>query len=190
MSAHAQPNPPAVPPGGALRLFSLHLDFPASVRARWAVGTITRLAGSHWACTSEMWKIESLNTASSIRKMLTDEAVKSDVLIIALSSLNRRESDLIQWLQTLAPGPGGPLAPGLLIGLFGDETQLARELDWTVKQFMKCARTSGRDFIWHWMGEAAAGEPEWLASHLETFLARKLTAADQHHFHDSTVEFA
>jgi hypothetical protein len=174
---------------GRLRIFSLHLDFPASVRARWAASTIIKLAGEPWTCSAEMWKLESLHTASSIRKMLTDEAAKADVLIVALSSLNRRELELVQWLESLAAAPGRP-NPGLLIGLFGDENQLNRELNWTVKHFMTCAQNTNRDFIWHWLEEPVGGEPEWLASHIETFLARKLTAQEHQYFQETTAEFA
>lgn len=175
---------------GKLRIFSLHLDFPASLRARWAVSTIKKLAGEPWLCSAEMWKIESLDTASSIRKMLLDEAARADVLIIAASSLDRRETELIHWLESLATVTTARPAPGLLIGLFGDEAQLSRELDWTVKHFMNCARNTHRDFIWHWMEEPAVGEPEWLVTHLETFLLRKLTALDHHTFQEPAPEFA
>jgi hypothetical protein len=175
---------------GKLRLFSLHLDFSAAIRARWAASTITKLAGPHWLCTAESWKIESLNTASSIRQMLVGDGARADVLIIAASSLERRETDLVQWLESLAAGGAGRPGPGLLIGLFGDENQMNRELDWTVKRMMKCAQAANRDFIWHWMEEAAAGEPEWLTSHLETYLARKLSALDHHFLQEPTVEFA
>ena len=173
-----------------LRLFALHLDFPASIRARWATSTIIKLAGEHWTCTAESWKIESLDTSSSIRQMLLAEAARADVLIIAASSLNRRETGLIQWLESLSAGAADRPGPGLFIGLFGDETWQNRELDWTVKRMMKCAQTANRDFIWHWMEEPAAGEPEWLTSHIETYLARKLAALDHHYQPEPAAEFA
>ena len=175
---------------GRLRIFSLHLDFPASARARWAEQTIKKLAGRHWLCSAEMWQLESLNTASSIRKMLQEEAAQADVLIIAVSSLARREMELVHWLDTLANCGAVRRNAGLLIGLLGDETQPAGELDWTVKRLMNCARNTHRDFIWHWMEESASGEPEWLVTHLETFLARKLATLDLHSFEEPAAEFA
>jgi hypothetical protein len=175
---------------GRLRIFSLHLDFPAAIRARWAASTITRLAGERWSCSSELWKLESLQTAASVRKMITAEATQADVIILAVSSLNQKELELMQWLGSLAPVAAGPQPSRLLIGLFGDETQQARELDWTVKRCMSCARLTNRDFIWHWMEESIPGEPEWLTSHIETHLARKLSAVDSHCFLEPAVEFS
>jgi hypothetical protein len=176
--------------GGKLRVFSLHLDFPASIRARWATSTILKLAGEQWVSSTEMWKMESLLSANSIRKMITDEAAKADIIIVAMSFLDRREQELIQWLESLACSTAQQPLPGLLIGLFGDENQQARELDWTVKHFMACAQNTNRDFIWHWMEETASGEPEWIVNHLETFLTRKLAALDHHHLEEIAMEFA
>jgi len=164
---------------GKLRLFSLHLDFAAGIRARWATSLILKLAGKPWVCSSEMWRLDSLLTARAIRKMITAEASQADVLLVAASSLNHRQTELIQWLETLTPCPAGTTAPGLLIGLFGDETNQAAELDWTVKSCMTCAQQANRDFIWHWMEEPPTGEPEWLTSHGASFLARKLAALDR-----------
>ena len=181
---------PASPTSGKLRLFSLHLDFAAGLRARWATSLMLKLAGEHWVCSSELWRLDSLLTAQAIRSMITAEATRADVLLVAVSSLNRRELELIQWLETLLPCPASSSPPGLLIGLFGDESSQARELDWTVKRFMSCAQRTNRDFIWHWMEEPAAGEPEWLVSHLENFLSRKLAALDHHFQPETALEFA
>ena len=173
-----------------MRVFSLHLDFAAGIRARWATSLMLKMANEHWVCSSELWKLESLLTARAIRSMVSAEANRADVILVAVSSLNHRELELIHWLESLATCPASPLAPGLLIGLFGDETNQADELDWTVKCFMRCAQRTNRDFIWHWMEEPAAGEPEWLTSHIESFLARKLAAVDQHYQPEPTLEFA
>lgn len=176
--------------GGKLRVFSLHLDFAAGIRARWATSLIHKLAGEHWVCSSELWRLDSLLTARAIRKLITAEASQADVVLVAASSLNHRETELIQWLETLPPCPPGTTAPGLLIGLFGDETNQARELDWTVKNCMTCAQHANRDFIWQWMEAPAVGEPEWLVSHSENFLRRKLAALDPHSLPETILEFA
>jgi len=181
---------PESPTGGKLRVFSLHLDFAAGMRARWASSLMLKLAGEPWVCSSELWRLDSLLTAQAIRAMITTEATHADILLVAVSSLNRRELDLIHWLETLPPCPANASPPGLLIGLFGDESSQARELDWTVKRFMSCAQRTNRDFIWHWMEEPAAGEPEWLVSHLENFLSRKLAALDHHYPPETVLEFA
>jgi endonuclease/exonuclease/phosphatase family metal-dependent hydrolase len=176
--------------GGKLRVFSLHLDFAAGVRARWATTLMLKLAGEDWVCSSEQWKLDSLLTAQAIRALITAEATRADVLLVSFSSLNRRELELIHWLESLPAGPASASAPGLLIGLFGDESNQAKELDWTVKHCMNCAQRINRDFIWHWMEEPAAGEPEWLVSHMENFLARKLAALDHHYLPETALEFA
>ena len=181
---------PESPTGRKLRVFCLHLDFAAGRRAHWASSLMVKLAGEHWVCSSELWRLDSLLTAQAIRTMITAEAICADVLLVAVSSLNHRELELIHWLETLPPCPASPSPPGLLIGLFGDETSQARELDWTVKRFMSCAQRVNRDFIWHWMEEPAAGEPEWLVSHLENFLSRKLAALDHHFQPETALEFA
>ena len=181
---------PGVLPAGQFRVFSLHVDFAAGLRARWAASLMAKLAGAQWICSSEQWKLDSLLTAQAVRQMITGEANRADILLVAVSSLKHRELELIHWLDSLTPRMANPLTPGLLIGLFGDETNRAEELDWTVKHCMNSARQTNRDFIWHWMEEPAAGEPEWLTSHLETFLARKFSAQDQYHPAETILEFA
>lgn len=176
--------------GGKLRVFSLHLDFAAGMRARWAASLMLKLAGDHWIGSSEMWKLDSLLSAQAIRKMITNEASQADVLVVAVSSLNHREQELIRWLESLPPCPANASAPGLMIGLFGDESNQAKELDWTVKRCMSSAQQANRDFIWHWMEDPAAGEPEWLVSHIENFLSRKLAALDHHYLPETVLEFA
>jgi hypothetical protein len=39
---------------GKLHLFSLYVDFETSMRARWATGTINKLAGPRWKTSREM----------------------------------------------------------------------------------------------------------------------------------------
>ena len=101
-----------------------------------------------------------------------------------------RQVHPLHWLESLAPVADGSQPPGLLIGLFGDENQQSRELDWTVKRYLDCARRTHRDFIWHWMEEPLPGDPEWLASHIETHLARKLSALDPHGILGSAGEYS
>jgi hypothetical protein len=51
------------------------------------------------------------------------------------------------------------------------------ELDATVKPLIRCAQQTGRDFIWHWMGENKLNDSDWLVEDIENLLARKLAAA-------------
>jgi hypothetical protein len=115
---------------GSLRLFSVYADFDASVRAKLAAGTIVKLAGNkHWKSSTEIWTINFLGASGTIGKMILDGAQDADVFIIAMSSLEQRETGLMQWLDTLAAGNNNRPVPGLLIELLGDGENQARELE-------------------------------------------------------------
>jgi hypothetical protein len=160
-------------PERRLRVFSLYVDFAAAVRARWATSQISRLAGEQWKSSSGMWDLDSLVASQPIRKIIAQDAAEADVLVIAMSSLDRREPELIQWLESLADGKVNRPVTGLFIGLFGGDDQGAGELDWTVKHFLRCAQRTDRDFIWHWMEPGVMDDGDWLAESVETLLARK-----------------
>ena len=164
--------------GGRLKLFSLYVDFAAAVRARWATSQVARLAGEHWKASSEMWNLDSVAASEPIRKMIAQEAAAADVLVIAMSSMERRELELVQWLDSLAGGKTTRTAAGLFIGLLGDENDRTGELDWTVKQFLRCAQRTDRDFIWRWMEPGAIVAGDWLADSVESLLTRKQPAHD------------
>ncbi len=172
---------------GKLRLFSLYVDFEASVHARWAAGTITKLAGPRWKTSNEMWNLDSLNASQQVRKITIQEAVDADVVIVALSSLDRREPKLIEWLDALVAERTERPASGLLIGLLGDEEHETDELGWTVKQFMRCAQGMGRDFIWHWLGREAVNDTACLNDSVEKFLSRKQSQFNMTWLQESTV---
>jgi hypothetical protein len=163
---------------GRLRLFSLYVDFAAAVRARWATSQISRLAGEHWKTSTEMWNLDSLATSNPIRKMITQDAADADVVVVAMSSLDRREPELIQWLDSLAAWKTNRPAAGLFIGLLGDEHQQAGELDWTLKQFLRCAQQTDRDFIWRWMENEAMADADWLVDSVDSLLVRKQPARE------------
>ena len=170
-----------------LRSFSLYVDFAAAMRARWAAGQIARLAGDHWKASPEMWGLDSLAASEPIQKMVAQDAADADVLIVALSSMERREWELMEWLDSLAGQKSNRTASGLFIGLLGDEKQQAGELDWTVKRFMLCAQRMYRDFIWHWMEEGTLNSNDWLASSVEALLARKEPAPDAAFLQDAII---
>lgn len=161
---------------GKLHLFSLYADFPASVRARWATSEIIKMVGQRWRSPSEMWKLDSLTASDSIRKMVAHDAANADVIVVAISSLGVRPLELIQWLDSLAVREPKRPAAGLLLALLGDEEGESRELDWTVKQLIRCAQRTDRDFIWHWMEKDAMNSSDWLADNVEDLLARKSAA--------------
>ena len=168
---------PMTPASRKLRLFSVYVDFPASVYARWAASEIRKLAGPEWQTGSEMWKIDSFKASAALRQMMTHDATTADVIILVVSSLAQPDPALFQWLDSLVAGKTGNPASGLLIGLLGDEKTKTAELDSTVKPLIRCAQQTGREFIWHWMGENSLNDPEWMIDDIKNLLARKLASA-------------
>jgi hypothetical protein len=176
---------------GRLRLFSLYVDFPAAVRARWATCQISRLAGEQWKTSAEMWNLDTLTTSEPIRKMIVQDAADADVLVIAMSSLDWRELELVEWLNCLAAGKANRPGTGLFIGLLGDGKGRAMELDWTVKQFLRCARQMDRNFIWHWMDRNAMADADyWLTDSVEALLARKQPVRNVTFLREAAIEIA
>jgi len=161
-----------------LRLFSLYVDFAASMRAKWAGSTITRLAGPRRKTYCEMWNLDSAKASQPIRRIMLQEAAGADVLVIALSSLDQREPKLVEWLDALANEKTEHPVSGLFIGLLGDENHEAGELGWTVEQFIRCAQRMGRDFIWQWMGQEALNDSTWLTDNVQKVLSGKQFQSD------------
>jgi hypothetical protein len=168
--------PQVLLPEKGLRIFSLYVDSVAAAHARWATHQISQRAGEPWKTSSEMWNLDSLIAGESIRKMTTRDAAEADVLVVAMSSLERREVELVQWLDVLATGQANRPTSGLLVGLLGDENGRAKELDWTVKQFLRRAREMARDFIWCWMEAGVMDNSDWLADSITELLTRKSQA--------------
>ncbi len=174
-----------------LRLFSLYVDFPAAVRARWVTGQISRLAGKQWKTSAEMCNLDSLTTSEPIRKLITQDVADADVLVIAMSSLDWRELELVEWLNCLTAGKANSPWSGLFIGLLGDGKGQAVELDWTVKQFLRCARQMDRDFIWHWMNRDAMADVDyWLTDSVEALLTRKQPRRNVIFLQEAAIEVA
>jgi hypothetical protein len=112
-----------------LHVFSLYVDFSAAVRARWATIQISRLAEEQWKVSTEMWNLDSLTTSEPIRKMITQDVTDADVLVIAMSSLEWRELELVQWLDSLAAGKANRPGPDCLSVC--SVTEEARRWNWT-----------------------------------------------------------
>lgn len=176
-------------PNGKLRLFSLYLDFAASVRARWVSNIILKSARPRWEASAEMWALDFFRTNQPIKGMMLQGAVDADVLIVALSSLDRREPKLVEWLNALADQKAELPISGLFIGLLGDEDHKAGELGWTVKHFMSCAQRIGTDFIWHWMGREAINDTTWLTDNVEKYLSRKQSQSNLTWWQEPAVRF-
>jgi hypothetical protein len=160
-----------------LNLFSLYVDFPAGLRAKWAAGLVTRRAAKYWEVAGQVWKLDSVITAGSLRNLIGGEAAQADVLVVAFSSLDEPEQAVIDWLESLAPArQTDPAAGGLLVGLLGDDENWVGSKDAMVKRLAQIARGRNMDFAWHWMGRDAKEDPEWLADRVEQLLDRKQSA--------------
>ena len=170
---------------GKLHIFSIYSGFGAYKRIRSAVNAITKLAGHRWRCSSEMWKFDLLRACQPMREMARRDGPGADILIVATGSLEQRGSDLIEWLDALAPLP--PARFGLLIGLLGDEDNESTELDWTARQLIRCAEKMHRKFLWNWVGYHDVDDAEWLAGGVEKLLALKQSARTELVFETTTV---
>jgi hypothetical protein len=175
---------------GRLRLFSLYVDYAASARARWANSAITKLAGPRWQSSTEMWSLGSLTAGESVRKMIASDAADADVLIIAATSLDQREPKLIEWLDSLAAWESNRPAAGLLVGLFGDEENRSKELEWTVRQFIYYARQMGRELVVQWMERDSMDDSGWLTQSVEALLACKQSACSETVLQEPAVDVA
>jgi len=164
---------------GRLRVFSLYLDFPGSLRARWANCTLSQLAGENWITSTEMWRLDSIASSPAILKLSTGEAARADVLLVVVNSLNYREHELIEWLAALARHATDRRNPGLLLALFGDDEKQNSELQWTVQQCQDWAGPMNRDFLWNKMDAGPTLDQSWLKQHLELFLDRKHRTSEQ-----------
>lgn len=156
---------------GRLRVFSIYSDFGTSGRIRWTVNAIAKLAGHRWQCSSEMWRLDSLNGCEPMKKLVARDGANSDVLIVFIGSLEQRKPELIEWLDALAPVAPG--RSGLLIGLLGDEENRTRELDWTARELIRCAQKANRKFLWNWAGHHDNDESEWLTEGVALLLNYK-----------------
>ena len=158
---------------GRLRVFSLYVDFPGSIRARWANCSIGQFAGENWITSTELWRLDSLATSASLHKMINGEAARADILLVTVSCLDYRQHDLMMWLESLALWSTDRQDSGLLVGVFGDDDRHASELKWTLEQCRNSSRAMNRDFIWHQMETGATENFVWLKEHLNQFLGRK-----------------
>jgi hypothetical protein len=62
------------------------------------------------------------------------------------------------------------------------------ELDWTVKEFLRCARQMDRDFIWHWMDRDAMVDDDWLRDIAEALVIRKQPGRDMNILQEAAIE--
>ena len=162
--------------GKGLNLFSVYTDRFAAANERWAVSQIKSLAGESELSHRGRWDLDILLASEHMKKTAAKVAAAADVLVVSIGSLELREACLIQWLDSLVNAGGDGTTPRLIIGLLGSEQAKATELDWNVKQLIRCAKAMNRTFIWHWMGEDASADGDFLTEHIADLLAAKPSA--------------
>lgn len=150
--------------GGKIRLFTVYTDLGAHQRIKWVVNAISKLAGPRYLCASEMWKLDAM-TNQSMKRMLANDGSHAEVLVVVIGSLEQRNPEIIEWLDSLNALNHGQF--GLLIGVLGDDENNAKELDWTAKELIRCGKKMNRKFIWHWMGYHNLDDSDWLVDSVE-----------------------
>jgi hypothetical protein len=161
-----------------LRLFTLYADFSAGVRAKRLMSRLTSQAGRNWDVSSEMWKFDSIAPIGPIREIVEQEAGESDVLVIAVSAANHSEPAVTRWLQSLVRWKANRPAPGLLLGMLGDEEHRIGEANWLVAELAGFARQSQMDMVWHSVGLDRAEDADWSDAALAKLLERRRVDTD------------
>jgi len=105
--------------------------------------------------------------------MIAQEAGESDVLFIAVGSLEQPDPALIQWLDSLVNWKMNRPIPGLLVGLLGEEDRRVDEANWLVTQLAWFAQRTQMDFAWHPAGRDAVEDMDWLTGGVQKLLTRK-----------------
>lgn len=158
-----------------LRAFALCFDELAVVHVHWLRAQLTGLAANGLDLSFHLQTPGFPVVHESSIEMRIETALRSDVLVIAMSSLQRREPAVIQWLNSLESRLAAKSCepPGLLIGLFGGAENRAGELGWLVSEMVSFTRRTGMDFVWQWMGHESECDWDWLAISIDELLARQ-----------------
>jgi hypothetical protein len=160
-------------PGKQLRLFSVYTDSFAAANERWAASQIKALTGESDLRHCGRWDLDILLVSEHMKRTAAKAAAGADILLISIGSLELRETSLVHWLDSVACADPDGNAPRLIIGLLGSEKAKATELDWNVKQLIRCTKAMNSAFIWHWMGEDASVDVDFLTEHIADLLATK-----------------
>ena len=159
--------------GKQIRLFSVYTDSFAAANERWTVSQIKTLTSESDLRHCGRWDLDILLVSEHMKKTAAKAAAGADVLLLSIGSLELRETSLIHWLASVACADSDGNTPRLIIGLLGSEKAKATELDWNVKQLIRCAKAMNSAFIWHWMGEDASADGDFLTEHIADLLAAK-----------------
>lgn len=159
--------------GRKLHVFVLCVDDSATAHVNWLHNQLTGLAEDGFDFLLETGKLNAIANNGPFLAMTTQAVAESDVLVIAMGSLQRREPALIQWLNSLAAWQVDRQTPSLLIGLFGGKGNGAGELAWLVNELITYTHRTATDFAWQWMGEESICDCGWLTVSMDELLTRR-----------------
>lgn len=168
-----------------LRVFSLYIDLPGSIHARWINTSISQFAGHQWVTSTEAWSLGSLAANASMRIMTTGEAAKANILTVTISSLSYRQHGLFAWLEDLAVIKAEDHDKGLFIAYIGEDENHVKESEWSIKQFENISQRMNREMFWQRSPSNAVPDTFWLKTQVNSFLTshrearKKLIVNDQ-----------
>ncbi len=157
----------------------LYTDFPAGVRAKQLTDQIALLAVGDQRTFVQFWKLDSIPSIGPLRETVARDARAADVLIIATSSPGQDQPVLSAWINLLSATNSQRLVRGLLVGLCGDETTNAAEMDQVMATLFQCADRTRSDFVWQKIKTKTTPNPAWLADPLKQLVGRKEHVANQ-----------
>ena len=162
-----------------LQLLVFYTDFPAGVRAKQWTDQITLLAGPDRKMLVQFWKLDSIPKIGPLRGIIARDASAADVLIIALSSPAQEDLFISSWLKWLSATKSQRLARGLLLGVLGDKTTKAAELDQLLSTLFLFACRAQLDFVLPTAGDKSMPGWELIADHFNQMTNRKAAGSNQ-----------
>jgi hypothetical protein len=129
------------------RVFILYMDYAAGIRARRLIHGLRRLNDSVPA-QFDLWKVDSISPPGTVRQLILHEAGEADVLVVAATGLDPRESAFEEWLERLAIWKAGRDFPGCLVGLLGDEAHPIEPAHWLCNDLAAFARQTRMHWSW------------------------------------------
>jgi|SRR4051812_26172036 hypothetical protein len=91
----------APPRAGRLRIFTLYEDFEAGVRARQVTKELSRRMALAWDVQGDMWKIGTAKRVGKLHQLMAQDAIRSDVLLVAATSLDKGQETIVRWLYSI-----------------------------------------------------------------------------------------
>ena len=156
----------------SLQLLVFYTDFPAGVRAKQLTDKITLLAGHDRKTSVQFWKLDSIPKIGPLKGIIARDASAADVLVIASSSPVQDEHFISSWLKLLSAANPQRRARGLLLGVLGDKTTSAEELDELLSTLFLCACRAQLDFVVQTAGDQNRSHNEQIAGYFKPLINR------------------